>query len=55
MQCSFDKDSVLRRYDSTTQILKEFFDVRLEFYGKRKQYLIGMLEAELRKLSNQAR
>lgn len=53
--CAFDKDSVLKRYDTTTQILKEFYDVRLEYYGKRKAYLVGMLEAEALKLTNQAR
>lgn len=37
------------------QIMREFYDVRLEFYGKRKAYLEGMLGAEAAKLTNQAR
>merc|ERR1712112_815198 len=37
------------------QIMQEFFEVRLEFYGKRKKHLEGMLGAEALKLSNQAR
>ncbi|XP_065222595.1 DNA topoisomerase 2-like [Planococcus citri] len=53
--CAFDRYGVLRRYDSATQILREFFEVRLEFYVKRKSYLEGMLEAEAAKLTNQAR
>ncbi|UYV70510.1 TOP2B [Cordylochernes scorpioides] len=51
----FDSKGVLRRYDNPLDILREFYEVRLEFYKKRKDYLIGMLEAESCKLSNQAR
>ncbi|KPM01383.1 DNA topoisomerase 2-alpha-like protein, partial [Sarcoptes scabiei] len=51
----FDKNGVLRRYDSALEILREFFPVRLEFYVKRKKYYEGMLEAEALKLENQAR
>lgn len=53
--CAFDKDSVLQRFDHTSEMLKNFFGVRLEYYGKRKDYLEGMLQAETLKLSNQAR
>lgn len=51
----FDHNGVLRRYDSVEEILREFFDLRLQYYTKRKAYLVGMLEAETCKLSNQAR
>lgn len=37
------------------EILQEFYDLRLRIYQKRKDYLLGMLEAEAGKLSNQAR
>ncbi|XP_050431493.1 DNA topoisomerase 2 isoform X2 [Adelges cooleyi] len=53
--CAFDKDCVLKRYDTTLQIMREFYTVRVEFYGKRKAYLEGMLGAEAAKLTNQAR
>ncbi|XP_049810564.1 DNA topoisomerase 2-alpha-like isoform X1 [Schistocerca nitens] len=53
--CAFDDMQCLRKYDSVLQILKEFFNLRLNFYGKRKAYLEGMLQAESLKLSNQAR
>ena len=43
------------RYEDETEILREFYDLRLVYYGKRKKYLEGMLEAEALKLSNQAR
>ncbi|XP_003240317.1 DNA topoisomerase 2-like [Acyrthosiphon pisum] len=53
--CAFDKDCVLKKYEATQQILREFYAVRLDFYGKRKAYLEGMLGAEAAKLTNQAR
>lgn len=51
----FDSKGCLRRYDTAEEILKEFYSVRLEYYDKRKTYMIGMLEAECEKLKNQAR
>uniref|UniRef100_A0A2S2Q8Z8 DNA topoisomerase 2 n=1 Tax=Sipha flava TaxID=143950 RepID=A0A2S2Q8Z8_9HEMI len=53
--CAFDKDCVLKKYESTKEILQDFYTVRLEFYGKRKAYLEGILGAEAAKLTNQAR
>jgi len=54
-QCVFDENCCMRKFESVEPILKEFFKVRLTYYGKRKDYLEGMLQAESRKLSNQAR
>ena len=51
----FDSNGVLRRFDSELSILREFFDVRMNLYEKRKKYMVGMLESEAGKLSNQAR
>ena len=51
----FDKNGCLKRYEDACEILKEFYDLRLNFYDKRKKYLEGMLEAEALRLSNQAR
>lgn len=51
----FDYQGVLRKYDSPVAILKEFFEVRKDFYYRRKQFLEGKFEAETSKLSNQAR
>ncbi|KAF5272739.1 hypothetical protein FQA39_LY07766 [Lamprigera yunnana] len=53
--CVFDELGCLRRFDSVMDILKEFYTLRLKMYGKRKDYLQGLLEAEASKLSNQAR
>ncbi|XP_023226762.1 DNA topoisomerase 2-alpha-like isoform X2 [Centruroides sculpturatus] len=51
----FDHKGCLRRYDSPEEILKEFFEVRLSCYERRKAYLEGMLTAESKKLDSQAR
>ena len=51
----FDAYGCLRRYETPEQILKEFFDLRLKMYDKRKKFMEGMLGAEACKLSNQAR
>lgn len=52
---AFDSNNCLRRYENVNVILREFYDLRLEYYQKRKDYLQGMLEAETSLLSNQAR
>ena len=36
----FDKDGAIKRYDSPEAILKEFYDLRLEFYEKRRVALL---------------
>merc|ERR1712203_1105648 len=51
----FDQNGCMKKYNDAGEILKDFYDLRFAFYGKRKQYLEGMLEAEALKLSNQAR
>lgn len=45
----------LKKYDTVQEILKEFFELRMKYYGLRKDWLAGMLGAESAKLSNQAR
>ncbi|KAG8198803.1 hypothetical protein JTE90_007107 [Oedothorax gibbosus] len=51
----FDHLGCLRKYNSPEEVLKEFFEVRFELYEKRKEYMIGVLEAESLRLKNQAR
>ena len=51
----FDSLGCLKKYESPQEIMKEFFDLRLTMYGKRKKYMEGTLGAEACKLSNQAR
>ena len=43
------------KYTTPEDILNAFYDVRLEFYSKRKANLICRLEAEKKTLSNKAR
>jgi DNA topoisomerase-2 len=52
---AFDNNNCLRKYEQNSFILKEFFELRHQFYEKRKAYLEGMLQAEADRLSNQAR
>merc|ERR1712012_724604 len=51
----FDSFGVLRRYETPEEIMKEFYDLRLKMYEKRKKYMEGSLGADACKLSNQAR
>ena len=51
----FDELGVLKTYDSPLAVLNAYYPTRLAMYDKRKKYLDGMLDAEARKLSNQAR
>ncbi len=48
----FDSHGVLRKYNSVKEIMQEFFNVRLEFYQKRKDYLVGFMAAEMLKMDN---
>ena len=54
-QVLFDSNGCIKRYECVEDILKEFFELRLTYYQKRKDYLEGLLSAEASKLSNQAR
>ena len=42
-----DKNDKMKRYSSVIDILDEFFELRLEFYEKRKQHLLKKLQDEL--------
>ncbi|KAI0244769.1 DNA topoisomerase 2 [Massospora cicadina] len=49
-----DKSGHIKCYASAEEILTEFYNIRLEFYHKRKEYLVSKLKQEYVKLSNQA-
>ena len=51
----FDAKEHLRKFESATEIIEEYYEVRLAFYAKRKKYQIDALEKELVVLSNKAR
>ena len=54
-QVLFDGSGCIKRYNTVDEIIKEFYENRLDLYGRRKNYLEGLLSAESLKLDNQAR
>ena len=54
-QVLFDHDGCLKKYSGVMEVLQEFYEVRLDVYRKRKEWLEGQLEAESSRLNNQAR
>jgi hypothetical protein len=51
----FDAFGALKKFESVEEIIKEYYDVRLKCYVKRKEFLEGMLAAEAERLTAQAR
>ena len=51
----FNSEDKLSKYNDVSEIIDDFYTVRLEYYGKRKAYLIDVLEKELVVLSNKVR
>lgn len=51
----FDQFGCLRKYSNTVEILREFYAIRLKKYQERKEFMVGMLQAEADRLENQAR
>jgi DNA topoisomerase-2 len=51
----FDDNLVPIKYKTSTDILLDFCDIRLEFYGKRRDYLINKLTEELKYLQSKVR
>nr|XP_026488839.1 DNA topoisomerase 2 [Vanessa tameamea] len=52
---AFDHNTCLKKYDKVEEILREFYEIRVKYYSRRKDYLEGQLQAEADKLTNQAR
>jgi len=51
----FNSEDKLKKYTSVSDIIDDYFGVRLSHYGLRKEYLIDNLEKELIVLSNKSR
>ncbi|XP_059652555.1 DNA topoisomerase 2-like [Cornus florida] len=51
----FNREGMIKKYDTPIQILEEFIPIRLEFYEKRKKYVLCNLEMELLKLENKVK
>ncbi|KAL9623527.1 MAG: hypothetical protein Q9160_002208 [Pyrenula sp. 1 TL-2023] len=52
---AFDTEGRICKYNTVEDMLKEFFQVRIKFYEKRKQWQLSELQKELEKFNNQAR
>lgn len=52
---AFNHEEKLKKYESPEEIIDDFYDIRLEFYHKRKAYQIEIMKNELIILSNKAR
>jgi len=50
----FNEEEKLLKYNNETNIIDSYFPVRLQYYQKRKDYMITTLEKELKLLSNKA-
>lgn len=48
----FDKNGVITKYANVSEILKEFYDVRLDYYVKRKEHKLNQYEKELLNLDS---
>lgn len=51
----FDHNCKIRRFDTAEDILKEFYQTRIKFNGKRKSYLVNNYQQKLIILSNKVR
>jgi DNA topoisomerase-2 len=51
----FNSEDKLKKYDTVEEIIDDYFDIRLEYYEDRKEFMIEALEKELMVLSNKAR
>lgn len=36
----FNKDGLIQKYSSPEEILRDFFELRMEYYTRRRQHLI---------------
>lgn len=51
----FTPTNKLKRYQTTMDIMEEFFHLRLSYYGKRKSYLLSKLNREVDLLDNKVK
>ncbi|KAK6189373.1 hypothetical protein LQW54_013325 [Pestalotiopsis sp. IQ-011] len=52
---AFDTRGMIRKYEKIDDIMEEYYVFRYKLYKDRKSHWLGVLDAEHRKLSNQAR
>jgi len=47
----YNRNNEIQKYKNTIEIIEEFYDIRLEYYSKRREYLITQLKDELKILN----
>jgi len=52
---AFNVKGQITKYDTPMDILKEFYDVRLEYYAKRKDHMLVGLQHDMDMYNNKAR
>ena len=48
----FNKDGFLQKFENLPEIMEHFYDLRLEFYEKRKLFLLSKYENEYELISH---
>ncbi|KAF9333109.1 DNA topoisomerase 2, partial [Linnemannia elongata] len=51
----FDPQGRIKKYNSTEEIVQEFYDLRLQYYRRRKDYLIDVYTKQWTRLDNKVR
>lgn len=51
----FDANYNIKKYNDVTEILKEYVDVRIDFYKKRKAHMLKTMQSEFSLLDNKIR
>jgi DNA topoisomerase-2 len=51
----FNEKGAITKYDSAFDIINQFYDVRLEFYRKRKEFILNKLQHDADVMSNKIR
>ena len=46
-----NKDGFVKKYNSPYEIMDDFFDVRMEYYKRRKEYMLDIIKKELTLIS----
>lgn len=51
----FNRNNEIKKYESVNQIIDEFYDIRYEYYQKRKDYIVMLIQQEMILLENKAK
>ena len=51
----FNEEKKLHRYNFVSEVLEEFYKIRLSYYQKRKDYMVSRLQRELEILTMKER